>query len=427
VNSEVTLDTASTMTHDISCKSNDFTNADVVSLKLKIAELKAELQVRELNWSAKYKTLVSNYEENVSNFKKENIGLRIELENVKESLRHEREQSKQIKLLMQEKITVLKKENLKMATQVNLMKRNNLRAARPENTGKGLQQQQHINTIFASPPAVGVIVKNRRRMSDGDGKRCVRSDSNASSDFRLESVRRKRYTDCAEHSIAVESDDDDVTFVGFPIERRRMSTSCNESKGVCAGENNLIVGFEEIKSEVIQRRPSLITGFIDSAFKKNASSQLLRSEKARASNEGGKQQQRRFTYSGGGKLLGSESNKRRVDGKESNRSMDSLDHFIGSKHSHESWIAAEAINRENESYNKTRYSKMSNEEDTNSCDLDDRARRDETPRKSKNRAVNRISLTMKSLECFLGDGNVSYHDIIENSLWDRDDDDDNTY
>ncbi|KAL7462967.1 hypothetical protein ACHAXS_003340 [Conticribra weissflogii] len=386
-------------------------------LKLKIAELQADLEIRELNCTAKYKTLVTQYAQNVSHLEKENNALRSELEHLKQSFRHEREQSKQVELLLQQKITALKKENLKMANHVKLMKGNNLRAARPGKILRGLQDKQLIDTSVSPPLVGGVIVKNRRRKSDGDGEQRVRSDSSKTLDFRLELARGIASRGCSvertTNSTSVDSFDNSVAIVDFPIARRRKSTACIETKDVCVGEGDLLVGFNEIKSETIH----LIAGFIDSAFKKNTlSSHLFWSGNDQASNEGGKKQQRRFTYSGGGdKILGGKYKNQKLNGTvryaKSAISMDTLNNTMVSKNSHESWVAAEAINRENESYNKIQYEKMGDEEETNSHSLNERTRSDDATRKSKDRVV------------FLSNRNKSINDNVEKSLWDCDCDD----
>ena len=266
VTSEVTYDG----TRDDGCNSQNTDNSteDIISLKLKVAELQAELQVKEFNCAAKYKSILAEARDKTTALEQENKELKDRLNTIQDDMQTERKESRQVELLMQEKISKQKKENERLSSQMALMKRENLKA-RP-----GLTSTKS----FAE-----------RRGSMG----------------------------CTERT-----DDEEVS---FPTHHRTSSRYVSRRTSMPAEKPRY------------QRRCSIVTCLLDTTFKLNASL----TQGIIPSLEGPHKEE-----------------KEELKVSDIDLDPNDNDENIERAESHESWLAAEAMNRCNEMYNKKQQERL---------------------------------------------------------------------
>mmetsp|Transcript_14198 Transcript_14198/g.28897 ORF Transcript_14198/g.28897 Transcript_14198/m.28897 type:complete len:558 (+) Transcript_14198:223-1896(+) len=128
VNSQVTIDISEReAAFEPSTLDADISHLEVVSLKLKIAELQAELQVKEHNCATKYKSIIAHYSKKNAALEDANQDMRKQLRDMEQYIKLEKDETRRVQSMMQHKISELKKNNDKLENQVHILKRTNLR------------------------------------------------------------------------------------------------------------------------------------------------------------------------------------------------------------------------------------------------------------------------------------------------------------
>ncbi|KAL7464609.1 hypothetical protein ACHAXS_004945 [Conticribra weissflogii] len=129
VNSQVTIDISEReAVFEPETSDAGFSHSDVVSLKLKIAELQAELQVKEHNCATKYKSIIAHYTQKNAELEDANQDMRKQLRDMEQYIELEKDETRRVQSMMQQKISELKKHNDKLETQVHILKRTKLRS-----------------------------------------------------------------------------------------------------------------------------------------------------------------------------------------------------------------------------------------------------------------------------------------------------------